>query len=174
MLSHLYSHYVRLKKTFFRCKQNTKKDSPDKSAPKSYRWWCQESSQTPLKWLWCSGCLSPKSSTPLPPSQLPLRLYLITALTLTPLVPAAIARVISAKPPSCSIPSPAGILPGARRIWHIQLCENRTIFFPKACSLDGWEYFPWEWQEIFLTETPYACHRASPGFRPWEFRSVSK
>lgn len=65
----------------------------------------------PLKWLWCSECLSPKSSTSLPPPQLPLTLYLIIALTLTPLAPAAIAGAISAKShqliPSYSIPSVA-------------------------------------------------------------------
>lgn len=165
-------------KTFFRSKHRPKKDSLYEPAPKSYRWWCQQSSQTPLKWLWCSGCLSPKSSSSLPPRQLSLTLYLITAPTPTPLAPAAIAGITSAKSPQLTPsylhPLYRRILPGASGIWHIQLCENHRLFFPKACNLDGWEYFPWEWQEIFLTETPSVCHIASPAFRPWELCSVSK
>lgn len=98
-------------KTFFRSKHRPTKGSSDEPAQRSYRGWHQENSQTPLKWLWCSGCLSPESSTSLPPAQLPLTLYLTTALTLTPQPPAAIAAVTSAKSPqpipSYSIPSRA-------------------------------------------------------------------
>lgn len=98
VLTPVQSLLPKTNKTFFRSKHRPKKDSPDESVPKSYRSWCPESSQTPLKWLWCSGCLSPKSSTSLPPPQLPLTLYLTSALTLTPLAPAATSGAISAKP----------------------------------------------------------------------------
>lgn len=145
-------------KTFFRSKHRPKKPCPDEPASNSYRWWCQESLQTPLEWLWCLGMSLPKKQH----------------------FPSSFLTAPHPIPHHCSHPDTSGscchhrshlsqvpsansvllhslycrILPGASGIWHIQLCENHRLFFPKACSLDGWEYFPWEWQEIFLTETP--------------------
>lgn len=165
-------------KTFFRSKHRPMKYSPDEPAPKSYRWWCPETSQTSLKWLWCFWMSLPKkqhfpSSSPTPPhpalhhcSHPDTSGSCCHRWSHLSQVPSANSFLLH--PLYCRIP------PSASRIWHIQPCENHRLFFPKACSLDGWEYFPWEWQEIFLTETPYACHIASPALRPWELHSVSK
>lgn len=161
-----------------------KKDCPYEPTPKSYRSQCPESSRTPLKRvvvLWMS--LSSKqhfSSCPLTLhhpvphlcshsntsgshchrwshlNQVPLTNSSLSLSTFIPPITESCLEWVESdtfKYVKTTIPTPRP---------------------PKAYSLDGCEHFPWEWQEVFLMETPAACHIPSPAFRSWELCSFSK
>lgn len=162
-----------------------KKDCPYEPTPKSYRLRCSESSRTPLKRvvvLWMS--LSSKqhfSSCPLTlhhPVPHPCshsntsgsHCHCWSHLNQVPLTNSSLSLFLPLSHLSLN-PAWSEWNLTHSSMWKPQFCPHPP---PKAYSLHGCEHFPREWQEVFLMETPSACHIASPAFRPQELCSFSK